>query len=128
MRILISGSSGLIGSELSATLAAAGHTVSRLVRGAAASATDIAWTPGVELPSDALKDVDVVVNLAGRSVAGRWSERVKAEIRESRVPSTAALARSIAATYQQFQRPATFISASAIGYYGSRGDEVLTES
>jgi uncharacterized protein len=67
------------------------------------------------------------LHLAGRTVAGRWTGKVKAEIRESRVPATAALARSIATSYKQFGKPATFISASAIGYYGSRGDEILTE-
>ena len=127
MRILISGASGLIGRELSSTLGAAGHSVSRLTRGSTRSETDVPWTPGVELSPDALKDVDVVVNLAGRTVAGRWTDRVKSEIRESRIPSTAALARSIAASHKQHGRPATFISASAIGYYGSRGDEILTE-
>jgi len=75
-----------------------------------------------------LKDADAVLNLAGRSVAARWTERVKAEIRESRIPSTAALARSIAASYKLHGKPTTFVSASAIGYYGSCGDELLTEA
>jgi len=127
MHILISGASGLIGREVSSALIAAGHSVSRLVRGGVRREGDVAWTPGVEFAPEALKDVDAVVNLAGRSVAGRWSERVKAEIRESRIPSTAALARSIAASYRKHGKPTTFVSASAIGYYGSRGDDILTE-
>lgn len=127
MRVLISGASGLIGSATAVALEADGHTVLRLTRGAARSTRDIPWTPGVELAPGTLKDVDAVVHLAGRSVAARWTDRVKAEIRESRIPATAALARSIAASYRQFSKPATFISASAIGYYGSRGDEILTE-
>src|SRR6266702_223673 len=113
MRILISGASGLIGREVSASLVAAGHTVSRLVRGGLRREGDVAWTPGVELPVEALKDADAVLNLAGRSVAARWTERVKAEIRESRIPSTAALARSIAASYKLHGKPTTFVSASA---------------
>src|SRR5512140_2113527 len=101
MRILISGASGLIGSATAAALEAEGHTVLRLTRGVARSAREISWTPGVELTPETLKDVDATVHLAGRTVAGRWTNRVKAEIRESRIPSTAALARSIAASYQQ---------------------------
>ena len=127
MHILISGASGLIGREVSSALIAAGHSVSRLVRGGVRREGDVAWTPGVEFAPEVLKDVDAIVNLAGRSVAGRWSERVKAEIRESRIPSTAALARSIAASYRKHGKPTTFVSASAIGYYGSRGDDILTE-
>jgi uncharacterized protein (TIGR01777 family) len=127
MHILISGASGLIGRELASALLASGHDVSRLVRGRPLAETDVPWRPSVDLPPEVLMNVDVVVNLAGRSVAGRWSDRIKAEIRESRIPSTAALARSIAASYRQFGRPKTFISASAIGYYGSRGDDILTE-
>ena len=128
MHLLISGASGLIGRELASVLLASGHSVSRLVRGRPLAENDVPWRPNVELDPDTLKNVDVIVNLAGRSVAGRWNERVKNEIRESRIPSTAALARSIAASYQQFGRPRTFISASAIGYYGSRGDDILTET
>ena len=127
MHILISGASGLIGREVSSALIAAGHSVSRLVRSGVRREGDVAWTPGVEFAPEVLKDVDAIVNLAGRSVAGRWSERVKAEIRESRIPSTAALARSIAASYRKHGKPTTFVSASAIGYYGSRGDDILTE-
>jgi uncharacterized protein (TIGR01777 family) len=128
MHILISGASGLIGRELASVLLASGHSVSRLVRGRPLAETDVPWRPSVELNPETLKDVDVVVNLAGRSVAGRWNDRVKNEIRESRIPSTAALARSIAASHQQFGRPTTFVSASAVGYYGSRGDDILTEA
>jgi uncharacterized protein len=129
MRILISGASGLIGRAVSVAMVNEGHQVSRLVRsGKQLVAGDIAWTPGVELAPDVLRDVDAVVNLAGRTVAGRWTDRVKAEIRDSRVPSTAALARSIAASYKQFGKPSVLVSASAIGYYGSRGDEVLAEA
>jgi uncharacterized protein len=127
MHVLISGASGLIGRELASALLAAGHSVSRLVRGRPLAETDVPWRPSVELAPETLQNVDVVVNLAGRSVAGRWNDSVKSEIRESRIPSTAALARSIAASYQQFGRPTTFVSASAVGFYGSRGDDILTE-
>lgn len=128
MRILISGASGLIGHAASQALNAAGHSVSRLVRGGTLAPGDVQWTPGAELAPEALKDVDAVLHLAGRTVAGRWNDRVKAEIRDSRVPPTAALARSIAASFKTYGKPATFVSASAIGFYGSRGDEVLTEA
>ena len=127
MRILMTGGSGLIGRETTSRLAAEGHSVSQLVRRAPKGDGEIAWTPGVELQPETLKDVDAIVNLAGRTVAGRWTDRAKAEIRESRIPSTAALARSIAASFKLYGTPATFLSASAIGYYGSRGDETLTE-
>ncbi len=129
MRILISGSSGLIGRATTERLVSEGHAVGKLARPGAGfiSPGDVAWTPGVELPVEELKDVDAVIHLAGKTVAGRWGDQQKRAIRESRIPPTAALARSIAASYRQFRKPSVFLSASAIGCYGSRGDEELTE-
>lgn len=129
MRILISGASGLVGRAATELLVSEGHAVGKLARPGAAfiSPGDVAWTPGAELPPDALKDVDAVIHLAGESVAGRWTASKMRAIRESRVQPTAALARSIAASFRAVGKPSIFISASAIGYYGSRGDEPLDE-
>ena len=130
MRVVISGSSGLIGSWLVPDLAAAGHQVVRLVRGEGAPqpGTDSAvWSPGRgELDPQILSGADAVINLNGRSIAdGRWSARVKEELRSSRLRSTETLTRAIAASSSP---PKLLINASAVGYYGDRGDEILDES
>ncbi len=128
MRILISGSSGLVGREAAALLVSEGHSVGRLVRpGTVPREGDVPWTPGHELAAPSLKNVDAVIHLAGQTVAGRWGEKQKRLIRESRIEPTTALAGSIANSFKQYGKPAVFLSASAIGYYGSRGDEILTE-
>jgi uncharacterized protein (TIGR01777 family) len=130
MRIVISGSSGLVGSWLVPDLVAAGHQVVRLVRteGAGQPGTSSAvWSPGRgELDAHILSGADAVINLNGRSIAeGRWSARVKEELRSSRLRSTETLTRAIAASSSP---PTLLINASAVGYYGDRGDEVLDES
>src|SRR3989442_573223 len=124
MRVLISAASGLIGSAVTPALAADGHTVVRLVRRPAAVG-EVRWDPaaGVLDPA-AVAGFDVVVHLSGERIWGRWTAAKKAAIRSSRVDSTALLARTLAASPQA---PRTLIAASAIGYYGDRGDEVLTE-
>ena len=127
-RIAIGGASGLIGSHLGAFLASKGYTIVRLVRGrAAVGPNEIAWDPAAgRLESTALEGIDAVVNLAGENVgAGRWSEERKRAIRESRVRSSGLLANALAGLAR---KPAVFVNASAIGYYGDRGEEVLTES
>jgi len=127
MRILVSGSSGLVGKALCEALAQAGHTVVRLVRNnTALSDQAIYWDPGRGvLAGDQLVGLDGVVHLAGESIAnGRWTPEHKARIRDSRVQGTQLLSERIATCGQP---PAFLISASAIGYYGSRGDEFLTE-
>jgi uncharacterized protein len=127
MRIVISGSSGLIGTALVSSLRAHGHTAVRLVRRPASSPDEVTWDPAAgSLAPGALDGADAVVNLSGAGIGDRrWTDPYKRELLESRLQSTELLARSIAAAEQ---RPAVFLSGSAIGWYGSRGDEELSES
>jgi hypothetical protein len=127
MRILISGSSGLIGSALVPRLRAAGHEVVRLVRGAVSpDGPSIPWDPGRgALDRAALAGVEAAVHLAGEDVSSeRWTAEKKARIRDSRVVGTRLLAEALAALPRP---PAVLVSASALGFYGDRGDETLTE-
>ncbi len=126
MRILISAASGLIGSAVSSALTVDGHTVVRLVRRAPrGEADEVRWDPAAGvLDSAAVVGFDAVVHLSGERILGRWTAAKKAAIRASRVGSTALLARALA---QSPRPPRAFVAASAIGYYGDRGDEVLTE-
>ena len=127
LEIAVSGSSGLVGSALVARLEADGHFVRRMVRGSSdVSKRDIAWEPAKgRLADDALNGVDVVIHLGGESIAsGRWTEPKRRRIRESRVDSTRLLAETIA---QMQTPPRTLLCASAVGFYGNRGDEILTE-
>jgi uncharacterized protein len=123
-RILISGASGLIGSALVPALESGGYEVARLVRGSAKSRTDLVWDPMREVSPGLVSGCDAVIHLSGENVAGRWTAEKKRKIRESRVVSTRNLAWAIARAEEP---PRTFVCASAIGYYGNRGDEVLTE-
>lgn len=126
LHFAITGSSGLVGSTLCAFLSAGGHRVTRLIRGTPRRAGEARWNPHtgeVERSSD--EPVDVVVHLAGANVGEkRWTPDRKAEIRASRVDTTAALAAEIAHWHP---RPRTFVVASAIGYYGNRGSEWVDE-
>jgi uncharacterized protein len=125
MKVVITGASGLIGSALGPALTADGHTICRLVRGPATGA-ESRWDPdhGM-LDPDALDGADAVVHLAGESIAdGRWTANRKARIRDSRVRGTALLAHSMAT---RDRKPKIFISGSAVGFYGDRGDELLDE-
>jgi len=116
MHVLISGSTGLIGSALVRSLQADGHSITRLSRtGGGAGMFDAAAVPACE----------AVVHLAGESVAGRWTSAKKAAIRDSRVGGTRSLCEALA---RLETRPRVLASASAIGFYGDRGDEVLTEA
>jgi uncharacterized protein (TIGR01777 family) len=126
MEVAITGAGGLIGSALVPFLRTGGHAVTRLVRRAPAADDEIRWDPDRgAIDADALEGVDAVVNLAGENLGeGRWSERRKALFRDSRVDSTRLLAETLA---RMKRRPKVLLSASAIGYYGSRGDEWLTE-
>jgi uncharacterized protein (TIGR01777 family) len=145
MKILIAGSTGLVGTALVKALTHDGHTVCRLVRretsstgkkesetrGSDERVVDVAWDPedsrGSSLADSQAKidGADAVVNLAGASIAGgRWTTERKMILRSSRVRTTRAL---VTALGRLSARPKVFVSASAIGYYGSRGDEVLTE-
>ena len=127
-RILVSGSSGLVGSALIRSLTGAGSRIARLSRPATVQGTSdeerIPWNPGQPISPDAVSGFDAVVHLAGESIVGRWTTSKKARIRDSRIPATTNLARALAQTKA---KPQIFLSASAIGYYGNRGDEVLTE-
>src|ERR1700692_1923186 len=159
MKVLMTGSSGLVGTALTEALAREGHTVVRLVRsgsgkkrsgkpankeaeaetkptharGQAANTIDVAWNPntcdlegepfGTE--QEKVEGADAVVNLAGASIGGEsWSAERKALLRSSRVQFTREL---LCALEKLSAPPRTLVSASAIGYYGNRGDEVLTE-
>ena len=127
-RILVSGASGLIGSALVPSLKAGGARVARLTRAGAATLAaedeqQIPWNPSQALFPDAVSGFDAVIHLAGENIAGRWTDEKKVRIRE-RIPATANLARSLAAAKV---RPGAFLCASAIGFYGNRGDDVLTE-
>ncbi|MBA3312429.1 MAG: TIGR01777 family oxidoreductase [Planctomycetota bacterium] len=123
-RVLISGATGLVGSELSAFLTTGGHDVSSLTRHPKA-ATDIAWSPADgAVDTDRLAGFDAVVHLAGESIVGRWSEKKKRKIRESRVQGTRLLAESLA---RLADKPKVLVCASATGFYGDRGAEILTE-
>lgn len=130
MRILITGSSGLVGTALASSLAADGHTVCRLVRpeskrAGAAPGFDVPWNPSTGKLGGAGVGADAVVNLAGASVAeGRWTPARKEELRASRTVTTRALVNALA---KMSARPRVLISASATGYYGDRGEETLTE-
>jgi uncharacterized protein (TIGR01777 family) len=126
VEVAISGASGLIGSALAASLLADGHTVLRLQRGGITDGDTIGWDPDAgRIDAPALEGVDAVVHLAGEGIGERrWTDEQKRRIKESRVRGTAVLAGAIAS---RERKPAVFISGSAIGYYGTRGDEVLTE-
>jgi hypothetical protein len=123
--VLISGASGFIGRHVAEHLATSGLRVGRLVRRAVRAPEEIAWDPFAgELDPQALSGWDAVVNFSGRSIAQRWTAAIRREILDSRVRSTHTLARAIA---EATDGPGVMISASATGFYGSRGDEELTE-
>lgn len=127
-RVVVAGASGFVGSHLCRHLARGGHAVVRLVRRPPDdSGREIEWDPQAgRLAPDAVAGLDAVINLAGENIAsGRWSAAVKQRIRESRTATTGLLAQTMASVEG---KPRVFVCASAIGFYGSRGDEVLTES
>jgi len=131
MKILVTGSSGLVGTALVSALARGGHTLCRLVRPqsaggeAAKEGFVVSWNPATGELGGAGVGADAVVNLAGASIAdGRWTAQRKALLRSSRIDTTRAL---VGALTKMNARPSVLVSASAIGYYGDRGDETLTE-
>ncbi len=137
MNIVMTGATGLVGTALVQTLSREGHTIYRLLRPGSEKRDrpgdrvyDIQWTPDHpeldELPGSAGGQVDAIINLGGASVAnGRWTDERKPLLRASRIDTTRGVVSAIA---QMKKPPEVLISASAIGYYGDRGDELLTES
>jgi hypothetical protein len=128
MRVLVSGSSGLVGRTLLPHLGAAGHEVVRLVRRPPPlGPLEIAWDPAAgRLDSAALEGFDAAVHLSGESIAaGRWTEARRRVLRDSRILTTRLLAEALA---HAARRPRVLVVASATGYYGGRGDAVLDES
>lgn len=129
MRVAITGASGLIGTALSRSLIADGHSVLRLVRRAARSAGELAWDPGATaggIDPAALSDVDAVVHLAGAPIAAqRWTQARKNVLVRSRVQATGALVAALAAAPE---RPGVLLSGSAIGWYGDTGETIVDES
>ncbi|MFV0525979.1 MAG: TIGR01777 family oxidoreductase [Acidimicrobiales bacterium] len=126
MDVVITGSSGLIGTALRRALVTAGHRPRRLVRRSAEAADEISWDPsrGVLDPAG-LEGVDAIVNLAGPGINDRrWDDAYMATLRDARVDGTRLLAETMAGMERP---PARFLSGSAVGFYGDRADEVLTE-
>jgi hypothetical protein len=131
MKILVTGSTGLVGNALVSVLAKEGHTVCRLMRpetlvaGGTKDGFNVAWNPATGELGGAAVGADAVVNLAGASIGGgRWTAGRKEVLRTSRIDTTRAL---IGALAKMNARPSVMVSASAIGIYGNSGDDVLTE-
>jgi uncharacterized protein (TIGR01777 family) len=128
MNVLVSGSSGLVGSALVSLLTADGHHVLRLVRPPARTdATAILWDPVAgTVDASRLEGIEAVVHLAGENIgAGRWTAMKKARLRDSRVKGTRLIAEAVA---KLATPPRVLVCASAIGFYGDRGEEVLDEN
>jgi uncharacterized protein len=133
MRILVTGATGFVGRRLVEEFHRQGHSLWALTRDPEAARRDLpllekayGWNPLQQVPpADAFSGVDAVVHLAGESVSGRWTEEKKQSIRDSRVLGTVNLVKTIV---RLETRPQVMVSASAIGYYGDRGEEELTEN
>jgi uncharacterized protein (TIGR01777 family) len=126
MNVLVSGSTGLVGSALVPFLTAGGHQVTPLVRSTASDGKSVRWDPSAgTIDAAGLEGFDAVVHLAGENVASRrWNAEQKARIRDSRVKGTRLLCEALA---KLDRSPRVLVCASAVGFYGDRGDEVLTE-
>jgi len=134
LRVAVTGSRGLIGSELVPFLATGGHAIRRLVTGAASKprfndgTEHVPWDPRAPVDPAALDGCDALIHLAAEGISdGRWTDAKRARIRESRTIPTRRLAEAIAAL-PPGRRPKVFLSASAVGFYGDRGDEELPET
>jgi uncharacterized protein (TIGR01777 family) len=125
LRIILSGATGLVGSALAPFLTVAGHRVEQLVRGQPRSDEGIEWdVKSGRIDSERVNGADALIHLAGKNIAVRWNKANREEIWNSRVPATEKLCESLARISNP---PKTLIVASGIGYYGARGDELLTE-
>jgi uncharacterized protein (TIGR01777 family) len=127
MRILISGASGLVGTELQKQLVELGHTPVVLVRGKASKPNEIHWNPAKhELDHNVMANIDAVVNMAGATTGQLpWTKKYKEEIIQSRLDSTKTL---VEAMVKSTKRPKVLVSGSASGFYGDSGDELLNET
>jgi uncharacterized protein (TIGR01777 family) len=129
MNYLITGATGFLGTKLVDALLAAGHGVNYLGRKRSTRldtrAAYFCWQPGQTPPLDTMPRLDAVVNLVGEPVAQRWNDEAKRRIRDSRIELTRQL---VAGLGRLKNKPAVLVNASAVGYYGNRGDEILTES
>ena len=127
MKVIVSGSTGLIGRSLVPSLRDRGHEVVRLVRREPQSADEVRWDPALgEIDAAGLEGADVAFHLAGAGIGDkRWTESYKKEILDSRVLGTGLLASTLAALDS---KPSVMVSGSAIAWYGDRGDEILDES
>jgi len=123
-RVLVTGASGLIGRALVSSFQAGGVEVTSLVRGTPAGPHQMRWDPARPLAPENITGFDAVVHLAGETVASRWTNAKRTKIRDSRVAGTRNLAHALA---KAAKRPRVLVTASAIGYYGDRADEVLNE-
>lgn len=125
MKIMVTGASGLVGTQLLSLLKKEGHEVVTLSRQSPRSASQRQWDFAGTLPAGTLDGIDAIIHLAGENIGeGRWTAAKKQRIRESRVIGTRLLAEAAAATGGAVK---AFVCASAIGFYGNRGNEVLTE-
>lgn len=126
MRVAVTGSHGLIGSAVVSALRARGDRVVCLVRREARTTDEVMWQPDDgRIDAGGLEGIDAAVHLAGETLASRWTPEQKESIRKSRLLGTGLIARALAGLGA---RPRVIVSASAVGYYGNRGDELLTES
>ena len=126
MKIVIAGGTGFLGTPLVSQLRAGGNDVFVLTRGQAGAGL-ITWSPNGTIGpwAAAIDGADVVINLAGESIAGRrWTEAHKVRIRDSRILATRSI---VSAIHAAARKPRMLVNASAVGYYGSRGNETLTE-
>ena len=128
-RVAVTGSSGLIGGALRRHLTDRGDSVLRVVRRAPQGPDEVQWDPSRgELDAAALSEVDAVVNLAGVGIGDkRWNAEHKREVERSRTDATGTVSQALVRVKEQTGRSIRLVNASAVGYYGDRGDEVLTE-